>query len=400
MEGTIGTHRWSQPRGAWAFAESGSRTGRMRATIAFAQEIPAAMYQRVDGPLCVDTAAALGGPAAATKRRPPTTMSAATTTPVLHLCPTSRSNLAILGTPLHAGLHAVDELPRELASAALKDAAALGYERLVIGGGEPLLYAALPGLLARARRLDFTTTVVTNGTLLGQARRFRPIATLIDTLVLDLHGLEQTHDARCHREGAFAQAIRNLDVVRQSRVRLAFRLTLTKVNAEELAGVVRLAAEHGAAHLEVVRPCGLTRADAELTEYLVDAQALGDELGIEVIGDVAQPEELMLYRGRFVPPFPTREVTELAPSLHIDADGRVAPHSTDVPGRLALGSLHRHRLAALAPAWARSARAAELASACDATWWAFAGTAGTGIRWTEEVVDRLHAVEAPVLVAA
>lgn len=327
-------------------------------------------------------------------------MSAATTKPVLHVCPTSRSNLASGGTPLHAGLHAVDELPRELASAAIKDGAALGYEELVVEGGEPLLYAALPGLLARARRLDFTTKVVTNGTLLGQVRRWRPIAPLIDTLVLELHGLEQAHDARCHREGAFAQAIRNLAVVRESGVRFAVRLTLTKVNAEDLDGVVRLAAEQGATGLEVVRPAGLTRADAELSDYLTSAQALGAELGLVVRGDIASPDELMLYRGRFVPAYPTREVTELAPSLHVDASGRVTPLTTDVPGRLALGSLHRHRLAALAPAWSRSARAAELAAACDATWWAFAGTTGTGIRWAEEVTDRLHVVDAPLLVAA
>lgn len=327
-------------------------------------------------------------------------MSAATTTPVLHVSPTSRSNLATGGTPLHAGLHAVDELPRELASAVLKDAAALGYERLVLDGGEPLLYAALPGLLSRARRLDFATTVVTNGTLLGQARRWRPVVGLIDTLVLDLHGLEQHHDARCRREGAFIQAIRNLDIVRESRVRFALRLTLTKVNAEDLDGIVRLAAAEGAAHVEVVRPAGLTRADGELTEYLGAAQALGQELGIDVRGDVAAPEELMLFRGRFVPPFPTREVTELAPSLHVDAAGRIAPLTLELPSRLALGSLHRHRLAALAPAWARSARAAELASACDATWWAFASTAGDGIRWAEEVAERLHAAPAPALIAA
>lgn len=327
-------------------------------------------------------------------------MSAATTTPVLHVSPTSRSNLSTLGTPLHAGLHAVDELPRELASALLKDAAALGYERLVLAGGEPFLHAALPGLLSRARRLDFTTTVVTNGTLLGQARRWRPVAAFIDTLVLDLHGLEQAHDTRCHREGAFAQAMTNLEVVRQSKVRFGFRLTLTKVNAEDLDGVVQLAADQGAAFVEIVRPAGLTRADAELNDFLADAQAVGAELGVPVHGDVCSPDELMLYRGRFVPPFPTRDVTELAPSMHVTADGRVTPLTVDVPGRLAIGSLHRHRLAALAPAWSRSARAAELAAACDATWWAAAGTTGAGIRWTEEVADRLHASEAPVLVAA
>lgn len=327
-------------------------------------------------------------------------MSAATTKSVLHVCPTSRSNLASGGNPLHAGLHAVDELPRELASAVLKDAAELGYERLVLEGGEPFLYAALPGLLARARRLDFATTVVTNGTLVGQVRRWRPVAPLIDLLVLELHGLEPAHDRRCHREGAFAQAIRNLEIVRESGVRFAFRLALTKVNAEDLCGVVHLAAEQGAASVEIIRPPGLTRADVELNDYLARAEALGDELGVPVHGDVASPDELMLYRARFVPAFPTREVKELAPSLHVDASGRVTPLSPDVPGRLALGSLHRHRLAALAPAWSRSARAAELAATCDATWWALAGTTGTGVRWTEEVTDRLHAADAPVLAAA
>lgn len=327
-------------------------------------------------------------------------MSDRTTTPVLHVSPTSRSNLASGGTPLHAGLHAVDELPRELAATVVKDAAALGYERLVLEGGEPFLYASLPGLLARARRLDFETTVVTNGTLLGQHRRWRPVAGLIDTLVLDLHGLEQAHDARCHREGAFAQALRNLVVVRESGVAIGFRLTLTKVNAEDLDGLVRLAAAEGAAFVEIVRPAGLTRADAELTEFVREAQSLGTGLGVDVRADVVARDAMMLFRGEFVPAFPTRDVTDLAPALHVDASGRITPLSADLPGRLALGSLHRHRLAALAPAWARSARAAELATACDAAWWAFAGTTGDGVRWTEEVVERLHTVPAPALIAA
>lgn len=331
-------------------------------------------------------------------------MSASTTKPVLHVSPTSRSNLATGGTSLQSALHAVEELPRELVGAALKDAAALGYEHLVVEGGEPLLYDGLPGLLSRARRLDYITTVVTNGTLLGQTRRWAPAAPLIDHLVLALHGLGATHDAHCRRDGAFAQAVANLEVVRERRVALGFQLTLTKVNAGELDDVVRLAAEQGADSLQIVRPAGLTRADAELSEMVRDAQHLGHDLGVAVQSDVVAQDQLMLYRGQFVPRFPAREVTELAPKLFIEASGRVTPMTPEVPGRLMLGSLHRHRLAALAPAWLRSTRAAELASTCDAAWWQLAGVGNSAgsVRWTEEVAERLHAAEvaAPVLIAA
>lgn len=331
-------------------------------------------------------------------------MSASTTKPVLHVSPTSRSNLAMGGTSLQTALHAVEELPRELVGAALKDAADLGYERLVVEGGEPFLYDGLPGLLSRARRLEFVTTLVTNGTLLGQARRWSPVAPLIDHLVLALHGIGTTHDAFSRRDGAFAQAITNLEAVRERRVSLGFQLTLTKVNATELDDVVRLAAEHGATSLQIVRPAGLTRADAELSEIVHGAQRLGSELGVAVQSDVVAQDQLMLFRGQFVPRFPARELVGLAPELFIEACGRVTPLTPEVPGRLMLGSLHRQRLATLASAWLGSCRAAELASVCDAAWWQLAGHGqGAGsIRWAEEVAERLHAAEAPapLLVAA
>lgn len=325
------------------------------------------------------------------------------TKPVLHVCPTSRSNLAIGGTSLQTALHAVEELPRELVGAALKDAAVLGYERLIVEGGEPFLYDGLAGLLSRARRLEYVTTVVTNGTLLGQTRRWSPVAPLIDHLVLALHGIGATHDAYSRREGAFDQAIANLAAVRERGVALGFQLTLTKVNATELDDVVRLAAEQGAASLQIVRPAGLTRADAELSEMVQDAQRLGSELGVAVQSDVVGQDQLMLFRGQFVPRFPARDLTDLAPELFIEACGRITPLTPEVPGRLMLGSLHRHRLAALAPAWLRSSRAAELVSVCDAAWWQLAGAGGAQqVRWTEEVAERLHAAEvtAPMLVAA
>lgn len=333
--------------------------------------------------------------------------------PILQLNPSSRCNIACGHCSASSGPQASQELPRELLHAALKDAAHLGYERLAISGGEPFLYDGLPGLLARARRLDFVTTVTTNGMLINQARRWAPVAPLIDFLAVSILGTEAEHDALCRREGAYAQTVANLEVVRTSRVPFGFVFTLTQHNAGSLEHVVRLAASEGARSVQVH---GLTLAGraaetmpndrpdtVEFGVTIAEARRLGTELGVAVTVDAVTQDQLVLYRGRFVPQFPSRDLSAMAPVLIIESDGRVIPMTHELPGRLALGSLHRHRLASLAPAWLRSGRAAELASACDRTWWELA-TPGTAraAHWYDEVATRVNEdeVHLPLLAAA
>ncbi len=314
--------------------------------------------------------------------------------PVLRIRPTNRSNLATAEQRVADALQVVEELPRELVSAALKDASALGYERLVVEGGEPLLYAGLPGLLTRARRLDLHTTVVTNATLLGQARRWAAVAPLIDRLAVTLHGIGAAHDAYVARDGAFDQAIENLAIVRESGIPFGFVVSLTTDNAGSLADIVRLAADQGADAVEVQASFEGGLGDDQVVDAVTAARAAGAELGIEIVSDLVAQDELVLFRGRFVPGFPSRDLTSFAPTLIVESNGRLRPLSDELPLHLMLGSLHKARLAAFAPAWLASTRAAELAEAADRTWWELAAPgAPRTARWTSEL--SLHVAAAP-----
>lgn len=324
----------------------------------------------------------------------PITTSSDTAAPVLRVRPTNRSNLAVGATRDAHGLHVVEELPRQLASAALKDAVGLGYGRLVVEGGEPFLYAGLPGLLARARRLDFDITVVTNGTLLGQSRRWAAVAPLVDRLQITLHGIGGAHDATVGRDGVFASVMENLAVVRDSGVAFGFTVPLTTENVDDLGEIVRLASREGASSVDVQSSFEGGLGDDAVAAAVAAARLVGADLGVTVGSDLVSQDELMLFRGNFVPGFPSRSLAAVAPTLVIEPTGRMHPLSTELPERLMLGSLHRARLAAFAPAWLASSRAAELAEACDRAWWSAVTPGGApAIRWTGELA--LHIADAP-----
>ena len=170
--------------------------------------------------------------------------------PVLQVHPTRRCNIACAHCYSASGPSVREELPVELLSNCLADAAALGYRQLAVSGGEPLLYKPLPELLAAARRLGLLTTVTSNGMLLTP-RRFDPIAGLVDVLAISIDGRPAEHDEIRRREGAFARTIGNLEVVRASGVPFGFIFTLTQYNVDSLEFVVRLAAAEGARSVQV-----------------------------------------------------------------------------------------------------------------------------------------------------
>src|SRR2546425_8439403 len=92
------------------------------------------------------------------------------TPPVLQLHPTKRCNLRCLHCYSNSAPTERDEQDVSRLMGAIADAAAQGYRVVSISGGEPLLYSALPSLLAEARRHGLHTTVTTNGLLLYNSR--------------------------------------------------------------------------------------------------------------------------------------------------------------------------------------------------------------------------------------
>lgn len=318
--------------------------------------------------------------------------------PVVQIHPTRRCNIACAHCYSVSGPTAREELPLELLSACLDDAAALGYRQLAVSGGEPLLYRPLPELLAYARELGLLTTITSNGMLLTQ-RRWERLGELVDVLAISIDGTPREHDRMRGREGAFRRTVANLAVVRGCGTAFGLIFTLTQHNLDSLEFVVRLAAQEGARSVQV-HPLTLdgraattlqgSRPDGiELEAALFGAVLLGSELGVAVHVDALLVEQLLAYRASLVPQRPVTQLIDAAPVLVVDAGGRVIPLTHDVSPELWLGNLAAADLTDLAAAWLADGRADRLAEACERTWEELTrGTPPAAVYWYDEVAAR------------
>lgn len=253
-----------------------------------------------------------------------------------------------------------DALPVELLENAVRGAARLGWRTLVVSGGEPLLYAPLGMLLARARGVGLRTAILTNGTLL---RRVPPIAELLDRVDIGLDGLGERHDTMRGHPGAFAALMRGLPWLRDAGVPFGFVFTLTRHNLHELPEVARFAVAQGAAVLQI-HPLaaagrgallGSSPGDEDAARAWLDLwQIAADDLPIRVELDFADLERMGA---------PGAALWEVPSPLVIETDGTVVPLQHGFPREWALGSLHAAPLAELVQRWPKREAFRELCAA-------------------------------------
>ena len=291
-----------------------------------------------------------------------------------------------------------EELPLELLSQCLNDAAQLGYRQLAVSGGEPMIYRPLPALLGLARELGMVTTVTSNGMLLSPAR-WKPLAHLVDVLAISIDGRPDEHDRIRGREGAFSRTMANLPTVRSSGTPFGFIFTLTQHNVDSLDFVVRLAAREGARSVQVhpltlhgraaermrgARPDGI-----ELEAALLGAALLGHELGIAVHVDAVTAAQLLLHFDALVPLRPVRQIVDIAPVLVVDPAGRVIPMTHEISRSLWLGSLLDAPLGELVADWIAAGGGDVLAESCEQTWAELTeGRSPHAVYWYDEVAAR------------
>ncbi|MES1208729.1 MAG: radical SAM protein [Pseudomonadota bacterium] len=297
--------------------------------------------------------------------------------PLLQLHPLRRCNLTCAHCYSTSGPTARDELRVDLLSTCLEDAVELGYRRLEISGGEPLLYAPLGDLLARARRLGLVTTITSNGLLISP-ERWGLLAQFVDRLAISIDGPPAEHDALRRRPGAFASTVATLKIVRSSGVPFGLVFTLTQHNADSLDFVARLAAETGAADVEV-RPLtlhgragtalsGARPEGNQLARALVHASRLTHETGVVINIDALTIEQVAEGHETLVPRRPVKRLVDVAPMLIVEAEASVLPLTHQLAPELRLGSLADGRLLALARSWIAAGWGDRLAEACDGAW--------------------------------
>jgi AdoMet-dependent heme synthase len=131
-------------------------------------------------------------------------------------------------------------------SAVLDDLRALGTLTVSLTGGEPLTHPDFLAIAAGVRDRAMALRVLTNGALVTDAGAdaiavLRPIG-----VEMSLHGAgPATHDRTTAVPGSFAAMLEGADRLRARRVPLLWKTPLTRLNEDELDGMIALAEARG-----------------------------------------------------------------------------------------------------------------------------------------------------------
>ena len=141
------------------------------------------------------------------------------------------------------------DFPGELSTpdiyATMDDLKAFGVPVLILSGGEPLLHPDIFEISRRAKAMGFYVGLSTNGTLIDPSLSQRIAAIGYDYVGISLDGLEKTHDRFRRKPGAFAASLAAVRRLRDAKIKVGLRFTLTQDNAHDLPALLELVEREG-----------------------------------------------------------------------------------------------------------------------------------------------------------
>lgn len=135
-----------------------------------------------------------------------------------------------------------DELTTGQARSMLADLARMGVSVVLFSGGEPTGRADLPELIASARAGGMRAVISSNGTTITPPAARTLAEAGVAYAGISLDGLRGTHDRFRGQAGAFEAALAGMAACRDAGVKVGLRMTLTRRNVGEIAGVFDLLA--------------------------------------------------------------------------------------------------------------------------------------------------------------
>lgn len=268
-------------------------------------------------------------------------MSAAT----LQLHPSARCNLRCHHCYSSSGPDRTDALDPALLEAAIDDAAALGYGRLAVSGGEPLMYPHLARLLRRGKEVGMRTLVTTNGTLANRPR-LEGIAPWLDQLAFSMDGPPALHNEVRGVPWAFDRLVTGLAAAGQLGIPHGLLYTVTASSWPHMAWGADFARDHGCALFQVHPIQGIGRArlemDGELLELdLLDAAYVAATRVRQAHAAAMTVHLDLVHRVQLeaMDPAPPRPSV-----LVVQEDGTVVPYAHGFPAAARIVDLHDERL--------------------------------------------------------
>ena len=288
-----------------------------------------------------------------------------------------------------------------------------GFNGVGLSGGEPLLYADLPRLLAHVRGLGMLATVTTNAMLIDDGKAAM-LHELTDLVAISVDGERESHNRLRGHPRAFEMMRDGVARLRRAGVPIGFIFTLTFENLHELRSVAEFAIAEGATLLqvhpleEVGRATAALRGSApdglELARAFVEVARLQEEYSGRLViqYDVADVDVLAAHpeRGYAIEPGEAcslaaadgTPLADLIAPMVIEADGAVVPLQYNFARAFQIADLNAGPLEAQFDAWKR-ARFEPFLALCRATYRRLVGDGAPQypfVNWYGEVLAAGH----------
>lgn len=198
-------------------------------------------------------------------------------------------------------------LTREDCLAVVEALAMARFDKINFAGGEPTLCPWLPDLIRLAKELDFTTSMVTNGSRMTQ-EWLDSVDGCLDWVAVSIDTVDPeklTRMGRTTRTGPLNEAdyLYIIDMLRQRHIRLKINTVVTRENYDEdLTGFITVARPERWKLLQVLPVTGqndvlvddFVVSDEEFTRYVAQNRHV-ESLGIAVV-----PESNDLMTGSYL----------------------------------------------------------------------------------------------------
>jgi radical SAM protein with 4Fe4S-binding SPASM domain len=120
----------------------------------------------------------------------------------------------------------------------LNDGKKSGFIYYVIEGGEPFFRNDLSDILEYAKKINYITSVVTNGYFLKE--RYSEISPFTDTLVVSFDSSDDLHDRMRGLKGLYKRAVEGIQLYQNNGKKVIINSVICKKNSDRIEGLAKL----------------------------------------------------------------------------------------------------------------------------------------------------------------